>query len=54
MVYKCQLRILLPEGKHTIKRQLYSGPHLELSSESCIQDYPTGMQLTGCVTRLHF
>jgi len=26
MVSECQLSILLPEGKHMIKRQLYSGP----------------------------
>ena len=26
MVFKCQLSVLLPEGKHTIKRQLYSKP----------------------------
>ena len=27
MVYKCQLSISIPEGKNTIKRQLYTGPY---------------------------
>ena len=28
MVSKCQLSILLPEGKCAMKRQLYTGPFL--------------------------
>ena len=39
MVSKCQLSVLLLEGKHAIKRQLYSGPFILREAGSFMFQY---------------
>ena len=49
MVSKCRLRVLLPEGKHTVKRQLYSELFNLVRSRFFLSFSTNGKNSTQCL-----